>query len=182
MKISTAAFIAAVMLFICLPCRVCISAFCAVVIHEFGHIVSGRLCGGRLLGVSVCGLGAEMEFDRKFGAYDGILVHGGGMFFNIISASFALAFFGLHDFAVFSLGYCFINSLPISGLDGGGIFECVMSLFLPWRACDTVCRVISFVFLFFLWQCGIYILFKTQSNITPFLMCMTLFFELFCKI
>ncbi len=180
-KISTVAFVATVMFFVQSP-LVVISAICAIVIHESGHMIAGRLCGANVSKIIVCGLGASIEFDRSFGAYDEITVLGAGMLFNLLSASAATLFGGkLTVFIVFSLGYAMVNMLPIPTLDGGGIFSSVVALKFPYWIHRKLCGTVSFVFLFILWQIGIFILFKTEANITPFLMCMCLFFELFCK-
>ncbi len=181
-KISTVAFVVTVMLFIQSPITV-MSALAAVIIHESGHLTAGRLCGAGVRNITVCGLGASIEFDRAFCVYDEITVLGAGMIFNLISASVGtLLGEGFKVFVAFSLGYAMLNMLPIASLDGGGVFSAVTSLKLSYRAHAAVCGTVSFVFLFILWQIGIFILFKTEANITLFLMCMCLFFELFCRI
>ncbi len=182
-RISTAAFIAAVSLFFMLEPSIGISAVFSVLIHESGHLLMGGLCGARIRRITLATPGAVIEFDRTFGYHDGILVYGAGIFFNLISGAFATVFGEKYIvFMLFSLGYALINMIPISGLDGGRLLECVLSFFLSYRVHDTVCKWISFLSLFFLWQCSIYILFKTQINISPFIVCIFLFFELFCRI
>ncbi len=181
-KISTAALIVAVSLFFTVSREVILSALCAITVHETGHLAMGKLRGAKVRCLTVGGLGASIEFDRVFCSLDGIAVFGAGIFFNLLTASFAGLFGERYiAFILFSVGYALLNALPIAGLDGGGIFSSATAFFLPFRVHGAVCKTVSFVFLFILWQCGIYVLFKTEANASPFLMCMFLFFELFCR-
>lgn len=109
-----------------LPC------LCCAALHECGHLA---VC--RLLGLSV----KELEFrftgltlrlyesERMLSPIRQILLHGGGIFANLIGAA-VFAFFGMREWAAIHLILALFHAIPMNGMDGGRIWEALGVLLL----------------------------------------------------
>lgn len=146
---------------------------CSALIHELGHIIASRLFRIRIKAFS-CGIcGGDITLNTSSSYTADVAVYLGGIAVNLLFAfTFNSSAFGRHNFA-----YALLNSLPIAELDGGRALNALLSQKLDYTLAKKVCEVISYVTLFFTWQLGIYLFFKTSSNITLLLLCVYLFTE-----
>ena len=91
--------------------------------------------------------------------------------------SFAARYEEFELFAACSLIYGVLNLLPVGGLDGG---RALYALCLQ-REIPRLYTAVSLVFLFLLWQLGIFFLFYTSFNATLLLFCAYLFYTVYAK-
>ncbi len=159
--------------------REIISAALAVALHELGHLIAAKMLGVCTRAFSLKPIGAALTFDFSAVSYSRELaVHAAGPTLGIISASVAYLLLGEASlrFAGISCVLSAINLLPITGLDGGGILRCALSLFLMPNTIEAACRAVSFVFLLLLWTGVLWIELRVGANLS--LLAFVLFFML----
>lgn len=146
---------------------------CSAVIHELGHITASRLLRIRIKAFScgICGGDITLNSSPSYAADVAVYLSG-------IAANLLFAFiFRSSAFCGHNCAYALLNALPIAELDGGRALRALLLQRLDYTLAKRVCEVISYVTLFFTWQLGIYLFFKTTSNITLLLLCVYLFTE-----
>lgn len=110
-------------------------ALLACVVHELGHIAAAVLLKGRVRGLSLSVVGAELRFE-----YAGVLSYGeenllalAGPVANLLLGAVAYGM-GAWLPAILSVGIGGFNLLPILPLDGGRVLYNVLSAHMeqPW--------------------------------------------------
>ncbi len=99
----------------------------AALMHEVGHVVAIRLCGGRVNGVSLSGLGADIRYSGV-ASYHGEVVCAisGGAVNLACAATMAAVGRTSSEFCAASLALAVFNLLPALPLDGGVALRAAM--------------------------------------------------------
>ncbi len=154
----------------------------SVTIHELGHIFVARL---RSIGVSEFKLGifgaAIFPREQLFSYKDEIFLCLGGPAANLLSVAVCLLFKISPSslFIMSSLALGALNMLPIKGFDGGRILSAFLNMHLSPKAAETVCRLISFIFLFSLWCISVYFLLRRAATLSLFVFSASVFIKIF---
>lgn len=117
-------------------------AVAAAAIHELGHIAAALLFGGRIGGLALSAVGAELQF-----CYPSMLSYGkenavalAGPAVNLLVGMTALLF-RLYIPAAVSFGLGLFNLLPILPLDGGRVLFNVMAEYFGLDVAERVSAV-----------------------------------------
>lgn len=157
----------------------------AIVIHEVGHAVTAFLLGNRFKKLSAQNSGLKLHGNAPYISYKAeALTALGGPLFNFLSTWCLLAFSHSGNavfFASTSLALGILNLLPIREFDGGRIAECLLSLFCPYSQVSSVCDLLSFLSLFFLWSMAVYLMIRGGGSVTLFIFSASLFARIFLK-
>lgn len=156
---------------ICYPTKDSFFMICSAAIHELGHLLAVKMCNISPRGFYIGLCGGDMQINSSSSYTSDICVYLGGIFANaVMLCIFYKTAFGYHN-----ASYALLNALPISELDGGKALRSALSCFLNPYTADRVCSYVSYAALFIVWQLGIYLFFKTSSNLTLLIFCVYLF-------
>ncbi len=111
----------------------------AALLHELSHAAAVALCGKRIVSVSVGPGGAVLETDPLSGP-ETLFCALAGPAGNLLTLLLAHR---MPRLAVCALGQALWNLLPLYPLDGGRALRAVLSLVLPPKAWEPVCRAVQ---------------------------------------
>ncbi len=177
-KLSPFTLIITILVCCSMKAKMLVAILLSVFVHESGHIIAACLLGSEIESVCFTPLGVTIHRRAKITSYkNDIVIYAAGPLMNL--ALLGVGIISSHLYLVLcNLSLFLINILPIKVFDGGKILGALLSRFAPQKA-ELAIKAISAVFLFILWVCAVYILIVTSSNISPFLMCVYLFFAIF---
>ncbi len=159
--------------------KLCLSALCAIFLHELGHAAALKLQGAeiRLLKFSVSGLTMSCSAGT-LGYWGEIAAIAAGPAASFISA-YLLSLFGerFYDAAGLSLIYGVFNLIPVSGLDGGGLVFAFTAMKGGVETAERVSKIIDIIILALMLPAGIYLLISTGRNFTLLFMALWLAFN-----
>ena len=112
-------------LILTLPMKFLMSALVAAFFHEACHALAVRLCGGRILNMTIAAGGMVMEVSGLDAKGECLCALAGPL------GSLILAFLPFPTLALCGLVQGLFNLLPIMPLDGGRILGCVLEMTLP---------------------------------------------------
>lgn len=157
---------------------------CAIAIHEAGHLCAAYLLHMKPRGAAADTIGIRLLFRGAPPSYGKeILLCAAGPLANLLSIPICLAA-GVRGEAVFpstSAALALLNLLPIEGFDGGRMVHSTLLLFLPPSKADTVCDLLSFFFLFFLWCISVYLMMRVGNQLSLFFFSAAIFFRIFLQ-
>ena len=159
----------------------------AILIHELGHLAAARILGIKVSGFHI------LSFEARLAAQSSLIPYGkelaicaAGPLFNLATLLFVLFLKSrlpcppsLSFLATVSASLALLNLLPIGDLDGGRIFQSLLSLLLPQAIASFLCRILSFLALFSLWCISVYSLLRLGGSLSLFVFSTTLFFRIF---
>lgn len=153
-------------------------------IHEVGHIVSSLLFKNGFKRISFQTGGFILSGNKSFGSYrsEAVIALCGpllNIIFYLLSAGSDAPLTKL--FSDCSLAIAILNLLPVEGFDGGRLVSCILFGFLPHKASGVICDFFSFLALFFLWSVSVYLMLKTDRNISPFFFSASVFLKIIQK-
>ncbi len=129
MSASGGFFLLAVWFGLCCGWDTALTVLAAAAIHEAGHLLALKVCGGRLLRLRIGVLGAVMEVAGSMGYGRELLTVLAGPGANL-AAAIVLGALGFTEAAGANAVLCAFNLLPIPPLDGGRS----VWLLLSWAA------------------------------------------------
>ena len=128
-----------------------LSALCALLLHECGHLAAARLCGTGIAEVEITPLGGVITFENPeaLGGGKRFLLACFGPIFSLCGCLLAPALFSSGvasfsfacSFAKANLLLLLFNLLPVLPLDGGRMLEAVLCRYFPRSA---VFRILCF--------------------------------------
>lgn len=153
--------------------------FLSILLHEAGHLAVMAAFGIGIEKITLLPIGIDIERKQKYISYPKeILLSLAGITVNLLVF---FIFKKYEFFAYTNLLYALVNLIPVKGLDGGYALEAfLLSVFECDRA-ERISKVISFIFLIFLWMLGVYILFVLNGNISIFALSVFLFVTIIIK-
>lgn len=141
----------------------------ACILHEGGHYVAIRSCGGEVSSLSLTLVGAEMSLQGDLSYGQEIWVALSGPLLNLVTAWLTCGRYPL--FAGLNLALGLVNLLPVGPLDGGRILWAVMGLLCPYHW--TILSGCDILFSGVLLVLGV-LLFLEGGSITLFLLALWL--------
>ena len=154
--------------------------FLVMALHECGHLLALKLCGAKVVRMTVSAFGAEIRYRMPFGSVLGrTAVALGGVLLNLLCGGVFLFFWKdplCLYVSVASFVLAFLNLLPVKGLDGGRALEEVLSHFAELDTVDTVVRRSSYVCLILLLVLSVLVLMESGFNFS--LLLFTLYLSL----
>ena len=147
----------------------------AILLHEAGHALAIRICGGRISALTFSASGLRMDYRGQFSYWCDALIAAAGPFVNLICAFlFAVLYrLGRHIWiyaAGINLILATVNLIPAESLDGGAILEALLYRFLPIPHAHRILRMVTVIFSALILIFGLYIGIKTRYNI--FVLCL----------
>lgn len=149
----------------------------AMAIHEAGHILTARMLGISCRRFRTSWFGTVLTFDFSHTTYlREAAVHLSGALFGMASAVLArILLGGRADFYLgASVVLSCVNLLPITGLDGGGVLQCVLSQFFLPDTVDRAARAVSFCAMLLLWTAVLWIELRVTPNFSLLLFTLAL--------
>ncbi len=154
--------------------------------HEFGHLISMKLCGYKVKRFEITAVGGNIICDDKHKSYFvDILVALSGPLMNFI---LLIIIYKLIGFGLFSQNGMFylavnfllmtVNMLPVSCLDGGRVLSAVLSYFILPDKREHIMYFVSLIFSTLLIAGGAYLLYVTGFNFSLLLIGIYLTFML----
>lgn len=146
-----------------------ISAF----FHEIGHLIAIYLTKGKIKQVTFGLINIDIvreEYSLDDNIKNELLVFSSGplvnfiiaLIFGLISTINNCALYQMISYQNIFLGI--VNLLPINSLDGGKIFESILSRKLEYNLSEKILNITSFIFLIPLCTLGILVLLKSKYN------------------
>ena len=144
----------------------------ATLIHELGHILAAYALKSSINSISTQSGGLLLSRKRIYNSYvtEALIALAGPL--SNISAATVVSFFdteAVSFFAQTNVALAVLNILPINAFDGFKIFQCFAYLIFPYKHAYSICSLVSFAALFFLWGISVYVLLKSGNNVTFFL-------------
>jgi Zn-dependent protease len=167
------------------PSLLSLCTILAAFLHELGHIGAASLCGIHLRECQIGIYGAGLVPDGNVYSYgQEIFLCLCGPLVNFICASVGIWF--LQGESAFWEGFVFsslalgvLNLLPIQGFDGARILNALLSKICLPRVTERITSVLSFLFVFLLWCCSIYLLLRFAASLSLFIFSLSLFCRIF---
>ena len=159
--------------------NIVISCAAAALLHETGHLLMMRLCGVRVNRVRLRLFDVLIEAQDAPTWYADCWITLGGPLINLLCALVLCPFSRKLGWPHVALGV--FNLLPLMSLDGGHLLELCLSRRCSVRACNTVLRITTFVFLLPLMTAGIILLFHSGYNYSLLIISLYLMAVLFLK-
>ncbi len=160
-----------------------VSVFAAALIHELGHILSAALFGARIRFIKseIAGISLRYDFSTLHPIAEAFICLAGpatGIIIFLIGYARGHASY----FIGASAGLAFFNLLPISYLDGGSALSAILSVFLPPDTVWRICRILSSVFTFLLWIGAVFLIIRSDGDISVLAVSVYLLYRLFSEI
>lgn len=155
----------------------------AAVIHECGHLIAMRICGVKTERITLYPFGLDIRTLSHAKSYrQEILIKSAGIIVNIAAVIISVPFIEniyISFFAVSNFLLVGVNIMPVKSLDGGGILENLLLMYVEPAKVNRIMKTVSFIFIVILWILASYTLFYTNYNFSLFAMCMYLFASIF---
>lgn len=170
LSIDGVSFVFLAMMLLVLPFRWILAALIAAAVHELGHYLAIRLCGGQARDLTILQSGAvlrtgEMRREKE-------------LFCTIAGPLCGALLIPLVRFAP-RLAICasiqtLYNLLPIYPLDGGRALRCMTAMWLSPNIAKKLCAWVENIFLAGIAVTGLYATFGLHLGILPLLLCAVL--------
>ena len=146
-----------------LSCPYPISLLSAIVLHEAGHLAAAFLLGWGMPSVNFGAAGIRLCYRGAHKTLPSVAVSLAGSLAGVLSSLIPIL---PEQFRLYSLGFAFLNLLPILRLDGGGALLAVLeAIMLPDRAYRTA-RTVSAATVLLLWALSVAVQLKAGTNLT----------------
>ena len=157
--------------------------FCAVIIHEAGHLLMASVLKLPINCIKLDIFGAYIETSSLACSYkkEAALCLAGPLA-NLVSILPALLMSKSLDtgyFIVLSVAFALINLLPAEDFDGGRILFSILVSFCSFKTSHSIITLLSFVCIFALWSISVYFLMRTGAYLSLFIFSGALFAKLF---
>ncbi len=163
-----------------------LASFCAVTVHELGHIIASKLCGIHLYECNIGIYGAGLTpYTASYSYKDEIFLCICGPLINIFSAIALIPVYCVIQYQVIlyfilsSLVLAALNLLPIKDFDGGRILYSLLCLAKEPIFAEKVILIVSFILIFLLWLISVYLLLISGANLSLFIFSISLFTKIF---
>lgn len=156
----------------------------AALLHECGHFAAAMLMHIPLKCLRIDFLGARMELTSGLLPYGKEwLLCAAGPLASLLLAALAAPLWSVTHFAeIFScasLVLGLVNLLPINSFDGGRMLESFLCATFGSAVAARCGKVCSFLFLFLLWTCAVYLMLRAGNGLALFCFSVTLLLRFF---
>ena len=144
----------------------------AAVLHELGHVAAAWGWSVPIRSLRLDLFGARMELGGMMGYAAESAVAAGGPLVSLTAAALARplgdVWEGAAVFSSVSLGLGLLNLLPVRGLDGGRMLDCILSLTVGERVSEVILRFTTGLALGSLWLLSAYALLRVGEALSLF--------------
>ena len=161
--------------------RLC-AVFIAAVIHELGHMITAKMLGVKLRLCRADAAGISLKYD--FSAVPHIkeaIISAAGPFLGLLSFFICYKTGYTSYFAGASAALSLFNLLPSSLLDGGCILSALLSYILPPDTVWRICRITSVISALFLWCTAVFVMLRTDGDMSVMIVSIYLIYRLFSE-
>ena len=141
------------------------------VLHESGHIFTMKRFKAKVSSVCINVGDIRIVADcSKLGLYEDIAVSLSGVAVNFLLSALSLIFYQVFKSDIFmnilGVNLCIglFNLLPIRYLDGGQVFENLLSVFLTQKNTDRILNIVSVIFLIPILVVGFIFVLRAEYN------------------
>ena len=163
---------------------------CAVLLHEFGHLLCAKILKIRIKSFELSLLGARITTQREPSYLDELLFALGGPLAGLLGFAFTFSaaldrmeipFYQsfLFPFSILSLCLALFNLIPLPTLDGGRMLKCVLCLIFSLDTAEKILRFIAFLTLVSIWLLSVYMMLKSANGVPMFVFCLIFFSKCF---
>ena len=163
---------------------------CAVLLHEFGHLLCAKILKIRIKSFELSLLGARITTQREPSYLDELLFALGGPLAGLLGFAFTfsaaldrmeLPFYQsfLFPFSILSLCLALFNLITLPTLDGGRMLKCVLCLIFSLDTAEKILRFIAFLTLVSIWLLSVYMMLKSANGVPMFVFCLIFFSKCF---
>lgn len=167
-----------------------IPLICAVILHEFGHLLCALILKIKIKRFDLSLLGARITTCSQLSYVDEIVFALGGplMGFLGFAFTFKIALMNISEpfcrsflfpFSLLSLCLSVFNLIPLSSLDGGRILKCALCLIFSLDTAEKIAKVTTFLTLVSLWMLTVYMMLKIAYGLPMFIFCLIFFSKCF---
>ena len=158
--------------------KVILLTMASALIHEFGHIITLKLFGKRIIAICAGTFGLNIVTDHKMISYPKeCIISASGPLMNLLSALLGVLFLkfckstGDYYFIGINLLYFIINMLPIRALDGGQLLYNAVSLVLNTETAENVLSATTAFFMIVLAAISTCIVLFGNGNLSAMAVC-----------
>lgn len=156
----------------------------AALLHECGHFAAAAVLRIPLKCLKIDFLGARMELTSGLLPYGKEwLLCAAGPFASLLFAAVAAPLWNITHlaqiFSCASLVLGLVNLLPINSFDGGRMLESFLCATFGSTVAARCGKVCSFLFLFLLWTCAVYLMLRAGNGMALFCFSVTLLLRFF---
>lgn len=170
LSINGASLILLALLLLVLPFRWILAALIAAAMHELGHYLAIRLCGGHANGLTVLRSGAVLEAGEMGRGRELLCTIAGPLCGALLIPLVRVA----PRLAICASVQTLYNLLPIYPLDGGRALRCMTAMWLSPDVARMLCAWVENIFLVGIAVIGLYATFGLHLGILPLLVCAVL--------
>ena len=156
-------------------------SFCAVLLHELGHLSAMFICKNLPDGLAISAFDIKIiKYNRYRQSFcKDIFITSAGVLINFIL--FVIFYKFLINFAFVNLFVGIFNLLPASNLDGGQLLLLLLSKQFAWDTSQKIVDIITFALSFPLFLLGSLVLFNSKYNFSLLIISVYLILSIFFK-
>ena len=170
LSISGSSLIFLALLLLVLPFRWILAALLAAALHELGHYIAIRLCGGQVRDLTILQSGAALQTGEMSREKELFCTIAGPLCGSLLIPLVRFA----PRLAICASIQTLYNLLPIYPLDGGRALRCVTAMWLSPNIAKKLCAWAENIFLAGIAVIGLYATFGIHLGILPLLLCAVL--------
>lgn len=162
------------------PVLIVLAAAC----HELGHIIAAKLCGRKIEILTIYPFGADMRISGGVMPYKTeLIVSSAGIIVNLLLCTLFLPFASEYTgfFALSNLALAMLNLIPVKGLDGGHIADCLLYMKLSYETAQKLSEAFSYVGFMLLCMLAAASAMLSDCNLSLVFMCAYLLVAVYCK-
>ena len=169
--------------------RFTIPLFCAIILHELGHLVVAKILKIQIKRFEISILGARIITQSELSYKDEFLLALGGPVSGLLGFLFTLPISldkctpftenFLLPFSLISLCLTIFNLIPLATLDGGRMLFCGLCIAFSLNLASKIMCVASFLTLFSFWIFSVYLVLKASLGLSMLVFCFIFFSKCF---
>lgn len=170
-KIEYSFYLFAAVFLLLVPLRLALAWFLAVAVHELSHYTALRLCGVKMISVTVGAAGMKMETEMMSKKQELICALAGPL------GGFCMLFLAhwLPCTAICAFIHSVFNLLPVFPLDGGRALRCVMYKLFGDMHGREICTWIGYVFILLLFVSAVVLALRFDMGMLPIALVLLIF-------
>ena len=154
----------------------------AALVHELGHVIVATLLGAglKLYRTEISGVSLKYDFTRISPLREAaVCLAGPALGIAVFLISYRNG--STSHFAGASAALSLFNLLPVSYLDGGCPLSAALSMILSPDTVWRISRILSVLFTVLLWCAAVFLMLRTNGDISAFAVSIYLLYRLFSE-
>ena len=163
-----------------------LASLISITVHELGHVIAAQWLQISFCEFNLSIFGAGLRPDISLFSYkEEIFICACGPTANFFTflITFPISVIISNTFLLYvslsSLTLGALNLMPIKDMDGGRILHSLLCLHISPKIAEKSINVISFISIFLLWVCSVYLLLVTATGLSSFIFSASIFSKMF---